>query len=63
METNIDIDVMKKAFEDVYETYDIIDNARVQALPMLQKSVADFREIAVKGETLIEKIERSPNRG
>lgn len=63
MSTNIDIDVMKQAFADVYETYEVIDNARVQALPMLQKSVADFREIAERGEVLIAKIEKSPNRG
>lgn len=63
MESNIDIDVMKKAFEDAYETYEVIETTRSNALPMLSKSVSDFREIAEKGEKVIARMERSSNRG
>ena len=56
--TNISVDVLKTAFTDVLEALDEISMFKQQALPAMQTTIEQFREMADKGESAIQKIEK-----
>ena len=57
-ETNISVDVLKTAFGDVLEALDEISAFKQKALPVMQTTISQFRELADQGEAAIEKIEK-----
>ena len=58
IEANISVDVLKTAFLDVMEALDEISTFKQQALPVMQSTISQFRELADKGEVAIQKIEK-----
>ncbi|MDR0490401.1 MAG: toxic anion resistance protein [Oscillospiraceae bacterium] len=58
IESNISVDTLKSAFRDVMDAMDEINAFKQQALPKMQATVSQFRELADKGEAAIQKIEK-----
>ena len=58
IESNISVDVLKSAFKDVIDALDEINVFKMQALPKMQTTISQFRELADKGEAAIKKIEK-----
>ena len=59
IETGISADTLKAAFQDVLEALDEISAFKQKALPAMQTTISQFRELADRGEQAIQKIERS----
>ena len=59
IETGISADTLKVAFQDVLEALDEISSFKQKALPAMQTTISQFRELADKGESAIQKIEKS----
>jgi len=59
MEANISVEVLKSAFADVTEAFDQISAFKQQALPAMQVTIDQFRELAAQGEAAIRRIEKS----
>ena len=57
IESNLSVDVLKTAFADVLDAFDEINTFKQQALPKMQETISQFRELADKGEETIKKIE------
>lgn len=57
-ETNISVDVLKTAFQDVITALDDISTFKRQALPLMKNNIEQFRELADKGEEEIQKLEK-----
>jgi len=58
IEANLSPDVLKAAFTDILESLDEISNFKQQALPAMQNSIMQFRELADQGEAAIKRIEK-----
>ena len=58
IESTISVDVLKTAFQDVMDALDEISIFKQQALPAMQITITEFRELADKGEAAIQKIEK-----
>ena len=58
MESNISVDTLKSAFKDIMDAMDEINAFKQQALPKMQATISQFRELADKGEAAIQKIEK-----
>ncbi len=61
METNISPEVLKQAFQDSFEALDSISTYKQQALPQMQSTIAQFKQMAEEGEKRIEKLEKGKN--
>ncbi|MCL1918066.1 MAG: toxic anion resistance protein [Peptococcaceae bacterium] len=57
-ETNVSAEVLKAAFNDALSALEDISTFKQQALPKMQESVAQFREMAVVGEKEIARLEK-----
>ena len=58
IEANISVDVLKTAFQDVLQALDEISAFKQKALPSMQTTISQFRELADQGEAAILKIEK-----
>jgi uncharacterized protein YaaN involved in tellurite resistance len=58
VETSVSVDTLKSAFQDIMEALDEISAFKQNALPIMQASISEFRELADKGEEAIQKIEK-----
>jgi uncharacterized protein YaaN involved in tellurite resistance len=58
MESNINVDTLKTAFEDVISAMDAISTYKQEALPRMQITINQFKELAEKGEKQIQRIEK-----
>jgi uncharacterized protein YaaN involved in tellurite resistance len=58
IESNISVDTLKAAFRDVMDAIDEINTFKQRALPKMQATIEQFRELADKGEAAIQKIEQ-----
>lgn len=58
MESNISVETLKSAFEDVISTLESISTYKQTALPQMKNTISQFRELAEKGEQQIQKLEK-----
>jgi uncharacterized protein YaaN involved in tellurite resistance len=58
IESTISVDTLKTAFQDVMDAMDEISSFKQQALPKMQQTISQFRELADKGEAAIQKSEK-----
>jgi len=59
VEATISVEVLKGAFEDVMAALNEVSTFKQNALPVMQHSIEQFRELAVKGEAVVRKLEDS----
>ncbi len=59
MEANISVDTLKTSFEDVLSAMDAISTYKQEALPRMKETIECFKELAVKGEKEIQRLEKS----
>lgn len=57
--TQLDIEVLKKAFDDIRLALDDISRYRQEALPKMAQSIIDMDELAVRSEEEIRKFEKA----
>jgi uncharacterized protein YaaN involved in tellurite resistance len=57
-ETNISAETLKAAFNDALSSLEAISTFKQQALPKMQETVTQFREMAEVGEKEIARLER-----
>ena len=57
VESTLSVDVLKTAFQDIMEALDEISSFKQNALPAMQATITQFRELADQGEAAIKKIE------
>ena len=58
LDTNISVDVLKTAFQDVMDALGEISSFKQQALPAMQSTISQFRELADRGEAALVNIEK-----
>jgi uncharacterized protein YaaN involved in tellurite resistance len=57
--TQLDIEVLKRAFDDIRAALDDISRYRQEALPKMAQSIIEMDELAVRSETEIRKFEKA----
>ena len=57
METNISVDTLKSAFADTFDALDAVTEYKHKALPQMQLTIQQFRELSDEGEKRIKKME------
>lgn len=57
MDTNISVDTLKSAFADTFDALDAVTEYKHKALPQMQVTIAQFKEMADEGEKRILKME------
>ena len=57
MESNISVDTLKSAFADTFDALDAVSAYKQKALPQMQMTISQFRELAEEGEKRILKME------
>ncbi len=57
MDTNISVDVLKKAFTDTFDALDAISAYKEKALPQMKLTMDEFKTLAEEGEKRIQKLE------
>jgi uncharacterized protein YaaN involved in tellurite resistance len=66
VESTISVDLLKKSFDDVLSSLNEISRFKQEALPKMHDTIAQFKELADKGELEISKMEKGSsflNRG
>lgn len=58
MEANISVDTLKAAFTDTLSALEAISLYKQEALPKMKETINQFKELAKKGETEIQMLER-----
>lgn len=58
METNISVETLKTAFADVIDSMNAISTYKHEALPRMQETISQFKELAEEGERQIQKLEK-----
>lgn len=58
METGVSVDVLKASFDDALSALEAISTYKQEALPIMSQTIAQFREMADKGEVQIAKLEK-----
>lgn len=58
METNISVETLKTAFDDVMEALDSISTYKQEALPKMRDTINQFKELAAKSEEQIQQLEK-----
>jgi len=59
MDSNIQVETLKEAFQETLGALDSINQYKQQALPQMKETIVQFRELAAQGETVIKNIEES----
>ena len=57
MESNISVDTLKSAFADTFDALDAVSAYKQKALPQMQMTISQFRELAEEGEKRMLKME------
>jgi len=57
-EANISVDTLKEAFAETISALDDISTYKQNALPQMQQSIQDFRQLAEEGEKQLENMEK-----
>lgn len=57
METNISVDTLRSAFADTFEALDAVSEYKQKALPQMQLTISQFKELADEGEKRIQQME------
>lgn len=63
VEASISPDTLKQAFADTLSTLDDISTYKEKALPQMEQTIRDFRQIADEGERQLAKMEKGKNIG
>ena len=58
IESNISVETLKTAFEDVISTLESISTYKQSALPQMKITINQFRELVEEGEQQIQKLEK-----
>ncbi len=59
MDSNIQVETLKDAFRETLGALDSINQYKQKALPQMKETIAQFRELALEGEQVIQNIEDS----
>lgn len=59
MEANVSVETLKSAFSDTMAALEAISTYKQEALPKMKETIAEFRELAEKGEKEIQKLEKN----
>lgn len=59
MDSNIQVETLKEAFKETLGALESINQYKQRALPQMRETIAQFRELADAGETVIRGIEES----
>ena len=59
MDTMISVDVLKTSFADALSAIEDISTFRQNALPQMQQTINDFREMAAEGQKVVDRFERA----
>ena len=59
MEANVSVETLKSAFSDTMDALEAISTYKQEALPKMKETIAEFRELAEKGEKEIQKLEKN----
>jgi len=54
----LDIDLMKQAFNDIFQAMDDISTYRSNTIPKLKENILAMSELGKKGEDAIQKMEK-----
>ena len=63
MEANVSVETLKSAFSDTMAALEAISTYKEEALPKMKETIAEFRELAEKGEKEIQKLEKNVQLG
>lgn len=63
MEANVSVETLKSAFSDTMAALEAISTYKQEALPKMKETIAEFRELAEKGEKEIQKLEKNVQLG
>ncbi len=63
MEANVSVETLKSAFSDTMDALEAISTYKQEALPKMKETIAEFRELAEKGEKEIQKLEKNVQLG
>lgn len=58
MESSVSVETLKTSFDDVLAALDAINAYKQEALPQMKQTIAQFKELAAKGEVQIQKLEK-----
>jgi uncharacterized protein YaaN involved in tellurite resistance len=58
METMISADVLKRSFADALQAIEDISTYRENALPQMQQTIDQFREMADEGQVVVDRLEK-----
>ena len=58
METGVSVETLKTAFDDALGALEAISTYKQEALPVMKQTIAQFKELASKGEAEIVKLEK-----
>lgn len=61
MEANVSVDTLKSAFADTFDALDAVTEYKSKALPQMQMTIQQFRELADEGQKRIDKMEHREN--
>ncbi len=59
MDSNIQVETLKEAFKETLGALDSINQYKQKALPQMKETIAQFKQLAQEGETVIQNIEES----
>lgn len=59
MDSNIQVETLKEAFRETLGALDSINQYKQKALPQMRETIAQFRELAGEGESVIRSMEES----
>ncbi len=59
MDSNIQVETLKEAFQETLEALDSISQYKQKALPQMRTVISEFRELADEGERVIQNMEES----
>ena len=58
MQTGVSVETLKTSFANLMEALDAISTYKQQALPLMKDTIAEFRDMAEKGEVQIQRLEK-----
>jgi uncharacterized protein YaaN involved in tellurite resistance len=61
IETNIDMDTLKRAITDALEAFESINSYKQKALPQMKQTLAEFDTLVTQGQKIVDGIESSEN--
>jgi uncharacterized protein YaaN involved in tellurite resistance len=58
MESTVSVDVLKRAFSDALQAIEDVSTFRENALPQMQDTISQFREMAEEGQVVVDRLEK-----